>query len=110
MPRHDGVSDEEWDEILEEKARRRAKELTIARIEREGFEMSTYDPEPADVCCNRQQKPSRRVYKYGFCGAKPVVVLSMASPDNPEGIRVPLCRKCLAEHIKSLVGVMEIFA
>ena len=109
MARPDGVSDAEWEEILEKKAEQRLRDASLARVEREGFEMNTDDPSPSDVCWNRKHKRRGRSWKHEFCGAKPVAILLMASPDNPEGIRVPLCRQCLAEHIKSLVGILEIF-
>jgi hypothetical protein len=44
------------------------------------------------------------------CGSKAVVVLTMRSPDNPEGLRVPLCRACLAAHARKMITLMEFFA
>jgi hypothetical protein len=110
MPRPEGVSDEEWDSILQKKAERRAREMYYALIEREGFQMRADDPESADRCMAKREKRRGRRRVDEPCGEKPSVVLTPASPDNPEGLHVPLCRTCLAEHIRELVRIMEIFA
>lgn len=109
MPRPEGMPGDEWEEILEKKAEQKARDAQFARIEREGFEGLAFDPEPNDRCVYRTWKKRARNGVWEPCGEKPVVVLSLASPDNPEGMRLPLCRKCLSTHVKDLVTNLEMF-
>jgi hypothetical protein len=94
---------------LDAKVRLRALEQFYARIEREGCEVDTDDPESRQTCVNRSEKKrgNRRVYEP--CGAKAVVVMTMRSPDDPQGLRVPLCRGCLAKHARKMITLLELF-
>ncbi len=109
MPRPKDISDEEWEDILERKATEKAENALFARIEREGFEMEGFDPLPGDTCCVRDMKKRGRKTVYEPCGNRPVVVLRMRSPDNPEGLRVPMCRDCLAGQAKEMISLMQWF-
>jgi hypothetical protein len=97
------------DDLLEKKIRLRAMEQFYARIEREGCEADGEDPEVGQTCVNGTEKKrgNRRVHEP--CGARAVVVLTMRSPDNPEGLRVPLCGTRLATHARKMITLMEFF-
>ena len=110
MPKPEGWTDQEYDQYLEDKAREKAREMLHARIEREGYEADGDDPDAGQTCVNRAEKKlgKRRVHEP--CGAKAVVELTMRSPDNPQGLRVPLCRGCLAAHAQKMITLLELFA
>ncbi len=110
MARPEGISDEVWEKILEERAEQKRREMHYARIEREGYEANGEDPAPGQTCVNREQKKRGNRWVYEPCGKKAAIVLTMRSPDNPEGLRVPLCCACLATQTRKMVTLMEFFA
>jgi hypothetical protein len=110
MSRPEGVSDEVWEKILEERADEKRREMLYGRIMREGYEADGEDPNPEQTCVSRAQRKRRNRWVVEPCGARAVVVLTMRSPDNPEGLRVPLCRACLATHVRKLITLLEFFA
>lgn len=107
MGRPAGMSVEEWERTLEERAARKARDEMWARIEREGFEINGYEPDESDRCQTRKHRKVRGRWAHEPCGEIAVVVLRFAGPDNPEGTRTPLCRPCLAAHAKDLIGYLE---
>ena len=109
MARPEGMTDEQYEAYLEERADQKRRETLYARIEREGYESDAADPEGNASCCRREQKKRGNRWIYGPCGARAVIVLAMRSPDNPEGLRVPLCRACLATEIRRMVTHLEFF-
>ena len=102
-----GMSEEDWEATLEERAANRARERMWARIEREGFEINGFEPDDSERCQTRKQRKVRGRWAHEPCGEKAAVVLHFAGPDNPEGTRTPLCRSCLAHHAKDLIGYLE---
>jgi hypothetical protein len=110
MTRPPGIDDETWNKVVEERMQEKWREEHYARIERGGYEADGDDPEAGQTCVNRTEKKrgNRRVHEP--CGTRAVVVLTMRSPDNPEGLRVPMCRTCLASHTRKMITLLEFFA
>jgi hypothetical protein len=109
VPKPDGWTDEQYKQYMDDLIAEKAREAHYARIEREGFEADGDDPEAEQTCIKRTEKRRGRRLVYEPCGTKAVVVLVMRSPDNPEGLRVPLCRACLATHTRKMITLMEFF-
>jgi hypothetical protein len=107
MARPEGITDEQWDAILEAKAIARARESLHERIRAEGFETSAWDPEPGETCIRRKTKKPRRRYVIEPCGAPAFIGLRLQTPENPAGIDIPLCRPCLVAELRNLLGYLD---
>lgn len=76
-------------------------------VKDEGFGIAGLEPEDSDLCEYRLQKKVKGRWKYAPCGEKPIVVLSVRGPRQPDGTPAVLCRRCLGRMIRDLVGYLE---
>jgi hypothetical protein len=102
-PRCKGCDDKHFDKLMREKGRRQREE----RIVKEGFETSGYDCDPCETCEYRLFVKPKGRWMHKPCGDPAVVELQFAGPQNPKGVNVKLCRKCLGRHVRDLVGYLE---
>jgi Uma2 family endonuclease len=107
MPKPPDMTEEQWREELDRRAFENARQQRRDRINREGFECNAYEPDVSDTCQYRLMRKTKNRWGHEPCGTKPVIVLEFVGPSNSEGIKVPLCRSCLAKHIKDLIGYLE---
>jgi hypothetical protein len=107
VPRPEGMTDEQYEQYLEERAREKMLSAMYDRIRREGFESSGWDLHDAETCIRATTKKPRNRYVTEPCGAKAFIGLTFRTPEHPEGVRVPLCRRCLVAELKNLMGYLD---
>src|SRR4051812_17148844 len=95
------------EDLLEVKARLRLAEQIHERIRREGFETSGWDPDDDETCIRATPKKPRHRYVTEPCGEKAFIGLIFRTPEHPEGVRIPLCRRCLVAELKNLMGYLD---
>jgi hypothetical protein len=102
------MTEEEWDKVLEERSNERIRGQTRERIRKEGFETTAWDPEPGEYCIRQRSKqlsPRRRVI--APCGSPAIIGLHLRTPNEPDGIHIPLCRACLVAELKNLMSYLD---
>jgi hypothetical protein len=107
VPKPEGVTDEQYEQYLEERAREKVLSAMDDRIRREGFETGGWDPDDGEICIRATTKKPRNRCVTEPCGAKAFIGLTFRTPENPEGVRIPLCRRCLVAELKNLMGYLD---
>ncbi len=107
MPKPEGMTDEQYEQYLEERAMQKMRSAMHDRIRSEGFETGGYDPADGATCIRAKTKKPRGRYITEPCGEKAFIGIVLRTPENPGGISVPLCRSCLVAELKNLLGYLD---
>lgn len=88
--------------IPTEKELARMIQVRQDQIASEGFQMSERNPDVHKCQMSRHKKVKGR-WRHEFCGEYADIEFEFAGPQNPAGVRVPLCKSCIARLINQLV-------
>jgi hypothetical protein len=108
MPRPEGISEEEWENMLDRKYQENCRESLRERIRKEGFETTAWDPDPGETCIRSKTKklsPRRKVIEP--CGEPAMIGFRLRTPEHPDGIHLPLCRSCFVAELKHLLSYLD---
>jgi hypothetical protein len=90
----------------EEKYRARLREQMHQQVREQGFETSAWDVEPGETCIRGTFEKRKRRWTTAPCGRPATIRLRLRTPDNPDGIEVPLCRGCLHQVAVGLLSYL----
>ena len=107
MPRPPGMTDAQYRQYVHERATQKMQAEMYERIEREGFESTSYDAADGETCIRRRSKKVRNRWCIEPCRAEAYIGLVFRTPENPAGMRIPLCRPCLVAELKDLMGYLD---
>jgi hypothetical protein len=95
------MSDEEWEQILDKRYR-------DERIRKEGLDTTVWEADEGQTCIRSKTKPiSPRRQVTEPCGDPAILGLCFRTPENPEGVYIPLCRSCFVAELKNLMSYLN---
>jgi hypothetical protein len=74
---------------------------------KQGFEPVGLNPDDDHKCIYRVQRKVSNRWNHVPCGESPLVTIRFVSPENPGGLDVPLCRRCIGLMIRNLLGYLD---
>jgi hypothetical protein len=74
---------------------------------KQGFDLVGLNPDDDHKCIYRVQRKVSNRWNHVPCGESPLVTIRFVSPENPGGLDVPLCRRCIGLMIRNLLGYLD---
>lgn len=100
-------SEDQKEARLDALYRERMRQQIRDRIAREGFEIRDSGPDEGDTCQYGARHKVRNRWVDEPCGEPALFKPKFAGPDNPAGVEVPLCRRCLGKIARELVDMLS---
>jgi hypothetical protein len=94
--------------MLDRRYQENCRQQMHERIRKEGLDTTAWDPEPGETCIRgktKQLSPRRRATQP--CGEPAMVGLRFRTPENPEGVHIPVCRSCLLAELRDLMRYLD---